>query len=219
MDVVKVFTEEPVGLEALVPDAEPDARRQSAASVSLEDLLAPDRRPYARAYLAGTALGPPHRVGLTALDDAEAWVQPLLAWAAGRGWTALDAEGQTRGLLDAEAAAVLRRPDGVRALAVGPAPPALADAVGDDRRASLPALRAVLDVGASVLFPEPAHDGHDWSLFSLAPLRDSLVDAFRQRPAPGVRRLVAPYRRARGEHTFYLEQWALDALPEWVEEV
>ena len=220
MDVVKVFTEEPIGLEALVPDAEPDARRRSAEAPSLDAFLAGLDAPYARVYLAGTHLGPPRRVGLTALDDAEAWVRPLLTWAAGRDWTALDADGTTRGLIAAEAAAVLRQPGAVGALALGPAPHgALADAAGGDRRDRLPALRAVLDAGAAVLFPEPAFDGRDWSLFATAPLRDPLAHAFRQHPAPDARRLFAPYRRARGEHTFYLEQWALDDLPDWAEEV
>ena len=216
MDVVKVFTDEPIGLEALAPDAEPDARRRDAPPASLESLLARPSEPYARAYVAGTRLGPPHRIGATALRDPGAWTAPLVAWAGGRPWTAVgDGGEETVG----EPAAVLRAPGPVRALAVGPTVPgALAEAVGE-RRDRIGALRALLDSGAAVLFPEPAHDGHDWSLFALAPLRDPLVRAFRQRPAPDARRIVAPFRRARGEHTFYLEQWTLDALPEWAEEV
>ena len=224
MDVVKVFTDEPVALEPLADDADPDARRRQApAAGSLEDFLGAARAPYARAYLAGTHLGPPRRVGLTALDDAEAWTAPLQTWAAGRPWTGAG-DGGARPLRDDEVAGVLCRPGRVRALAVGPAPPdALADVAaatreGAQRRDRLPALRRILDAGAAVCFPETAHDGHDWSLFAPAPLRDPLVRAFRQHPARA-RRIVAPYRRARGEHTFYLEQWALDALPDWAEEV
>ena len=38
MDVVKVFTEEPIGLEALVSDTDPDARRRSVEPApSLEE--------------------------------------------------------------------------------------------------------------------------------------------------------------------------------------
>ena len=218
MDVIKVFTEEPVGLEALVPDDDPDARRRQVAPDSLDAFLARPAAPYARAYLAGTALGPPRRVGLTAVADAQAWVRPLLTWADGRDWTALEA-GATRGLPAPGAAAALRQPGTVVALALGPVPPgALREAAGGERRDRLPALRAALDAGAAVLFPEPAHDGHDWSLWAPAPLRDPLLAAFRQHPT-SARRLVAPYRRARGEHTFYLEQWTLDDLPGWVEEV
>ena len=227
MDVIKVFTEEPIGLEALVPDAEADARRRDAPPATLEAMLAPSEAPYARAYLAGTHLGDVRRVGVTALDDAEAWIQPLLTWTAGRDVLALHAGGSTPGLLPAEFAAVLRRPAGIRALAVGPVSPgALAEAAGEpstdgtaQRRDHLPALRALLDAGVAVLFPETAFDGYDWSLFARAPLCDALADAFRQHPAPGVRRFIVPYRRARGEHTFYFEQWALDALPDWAEEV
>ena len=224
VDVIKVFTEEPVGLEALVPNDEPDARRRSAPAGSLEAFLARGPEPYARAYLAGTRLADaagPRRVGLTALDAVDAWLRPLLEWAGDRSWSALNVGGNARSVSTEEAADALRQPDGVAALALGPAPPAaLAAAAAEEaghRRDQLPALRAVLDAGAAVFFPEPAFDGRDWSLFSAAPLRAPLAEAFRQHPAPGVRRLFAPYRRARGEHTFYLEQWALDDLPAWAE--
>ena len=224
MDVIKVFTEEPVGLETLVPDLDPDARRRQVRGGSLESFLARPDAPYARAYLAGTALGPPHRVGLTALADAESWVVPLIAWSNERGWSGV-VGGRSRGFLAQEVAAVLRRPAGVSggpvtALALGPEPPgALADAAGaPQRRDRLDALRALLDAGCAVLFPEPAHDGWDWSVFAPAPLAAPLADAFRQRPG-AARCLVAPYQEARGEHKFYLEQWALDDLPDWAEEV
>ena len=242
MDVIKVFTEEPVGLEPLVPDDDPDARRRQAAPESLgapeppggpeslgaflAGLAAPPQAAYARAYLAGTVLGPPHRVGLTAVGEAEAWVGPLVTWADGRRWTALEG-GRARPLGPGEAVGVLHRPGATAALALGPASPGegppgevLAEAAGAaaGRRDRLPALRALLDAGAAVLFPEPAHDGWDWSLWAPSPLRAPLADAFRQHPA-AARRLWAPYQRARGEHTFYLEQWALDRLPDWVEEI
>ena len=226
MDVVKVFIEEPVGLEVLVPDTEADARRRGAEVGSLEDLLARRTEPdsdYARAYLAGTRLGGDRpRVGLTALSDAEAWLQPLLDWAGDRSWSRLGADGAVTGLLVPEAAAALRRPGDLQALALGPVPAdLLAASARGERRDALPALRAALDTGpeAAVLFSEPAHDGHDWSLFTHRPLREPLAEAFRRHPAPDARRLFAPYQRARGEHTFYLEQWTLDALPAWVEAV
>lgn len=223
MDVVKVFTEEPLALEALSDDSDADARRRHRAPAgSLEEFLNAARAPYARVYLAGTHLGARRRVGLTALDDADAWTAPLLDWAGDRPWTAVGTDGP-RPLSRAEALGVLRQPAGVRALGLGPAPPeALAEAAaghdGVQRRDTVPALRRILDAGAAVCFPETAHDGHDWSLFAPAPLRDPLVAAFRRHPSEA-RRIVAPYRRARGEHTFYLEQWALDALPDWAHEV
>ncbi len=226
MDVVKVFIEEPVGLEVLVPDHEADARRRSAERGSLEALLARGTAPdsdYARAYLAGTHLGDGRpRIGLTALRDAGAWLPPLLAWAAGRPWLRLSPDGGTMPLTSREAADALARPGDTAALALGPVPPAaIAAAAAAARRDALPALRDALDTApsAAVLFPEPAHDGHDWSLFAHRPLRGPLSDAFRQHPAPEAVRFVAPYQRARGEHTFYVEQWALDPLPEWAEPV
>ena len=232
MDVVKVFVEEPVGLEVVAADADPDARRRSADLGSLDALLAGAAPPYGRAYLAGTHLPDsagtaPPRVGLTALADPDAWLAPLLAWAAGRAWTRLSVGGGGGVASDAEAAASLRDPAGVLALALGDVPlDALAEAAatgagGVDRRDALPALRRVLDVpGGAALFPEPAHDGWDWSVFARRPLEARLRTAFAAHPAPpGVRRFVAPYRRARGEHTFYFEQWALDPAPPWAEEV
>ena len=229
MDVVKVFVEEPVGLEAVADDADPDARRRAVDLGSLDALLSRAAPPYARAYLAGTRLpeppgAAPPQIGLTALESADAWLAPLLAWAAGRPWTRLGADGTGGAVPEAEAAAALRDPAGILALALGDVPlDALAEAAGGgvERRDVLPALRRALDVaGGAALFPEPAHDGHDWSVFARAPLEAGLREAFARHPAPpGVRRFVAPYRRARGEHTFYFEQWALDPPPAWADRV
>lgn len=224
--MIKVFIEEPVGLEVLAPDDEPDARRRTAEPGSLEALLARGTAPdsdYARAYLAGTHLGDGRpQVGLTAVVEAEAWLQPLLTWAGTRTWSRLHPSGEFRTVAPAEAADALRQPGDATALALGPVSAAdLARAAAGARRDALPALRSLLDADASVavFFPEPAHDGQDWSLFGRRPLRAPLADAFRQHPAPQARRLFAPYQRARGEHTFYIEQWGLDALPDWAERV
>ena len=231
MDIVKVFTEEPVGLEALVRDDDPDAHRRGAELGSLDALLAgtPFESDYARAYLAGTRLasstdasstGTRSRIGLTALAGAEAFVQPLLAWAGDRGWTHLAPGGATRGLVPAEAAAALRQPGATAALAIGDVDGrTLAQAAAGARRDAVPALRALLDAGGAVLLPESAHDGHDWSLFARRPLRSSLLSAFQTRGAGDARVFFVPYQRARGEHKFYFEQWQLGALPDFVEEV
>ncbi|GAB5536470.1 MAG: hypothetical protein Rubg2KO_27190 [Rubricoccaceae bacterium] len=229
MDIVKVFIEEPAGLEALVRDDNPDAHRRDVELGSLEALLAgsPFKSDYARAYLAGTHMGAPLRIGLTALADAEAFIQPLLAWAGDRPWTHLSRAGDRTGLLPAEAATHLRQPIGRRrqpddtaALAIGPVDGlALATAASGPRRESVPALRTLLDANATVLLPEAAHDGFDWSLFTKRPLRDSIASSFAAHPANGARRFIVPYQKARGEHKFYFEQWQLDALPDYVEEV
>jgi len=202
-DVLKVFTEEPAALRGAA---------RGAPVASLEALLAPPAGSYGRAYLAGTHLGPPRRVGLTALADASAFVAPLLAWAAGRPWTRLGATGAVEPVRDP--AAALLTP---AVLAVGGAPVAgaLAAVAAGDRA---DALRVLLDGGACVLVPEPAHDGHDWSVFGPAPL--GLAEAVRAAEAPaGVVRFVAPLAAARGESKFYFEQWALDAPPPWAERV
>jgi len=222
MDIVKVFIEEPVGLEALVRDDDPDAHRRDAELGSLEALLAGSafESDYARAYLAGTHLGDPIRIGITALSEAEAFIQPLLAWAGDRLWTYLSTDGHTTGALPAEAAIHLRQPDGTAALAIGPVDGiALTTVASGPRRDAIPALRALLDAGATVLLPESAHDGYDWSVFARCPLRESLVSSFAAHPAGNTRRFFVPYQKARGEHTFYFEQWQLDALPDYVEEV
>ena len=229
MDIVKVFIEEPVGLESLVRDDDPDAHRRGTELGSLDALLAGTtfESDYARAYLAGTHLGPPLRIGLTALSDAQSYIRPMLAWVGDRPWTRLSRAGDTVGLLSPEAATALRQPEGTAALAVGPVDglepkvgaSQLAMAASGPRREAIPALRSVLDSGTSVLLPEPAHDGVDWSLFTKQPLREALASAFASHPAGGARRFMVPYQKARGEHKFYFEQWQLDALPDYVEEV
>ncbi len=197
---------------------EPAALRGAAAGTapaSLDALLAAPASGYGRAYLAGTHLseGRP-RVGLTALADARAFVDPLVAWADGRLRTALGRDGRLAEVADM--ATMLADPGAVGALAVGGAPVdggALA-AVAAGARGD--AMRAVLDAGLAVLVPEPAHDGWDWSIFGSSPL--GVVDAVRAHAgAPGVARFVAPFQRARGEHSFYFEQWALDPPPAWAE--
>jgi hypothetical protein len=97
----------------------------------------------------------------------------------------------------------------------------MAAVAGRARRRALPALRALLDAAHVAFFPEPAHDGHDWSIFSAAPMRDRLVAAFRAHPTDGVRRFVLPYQRARSESKFYFDRWQLteSPLPDYVEEV
>ena len=202
-DVLKVFIEEPAALRGAA---------RGAPAASLEALLAPPPAAYGRAYLAGTHLGPPRRVGLTALADAAAFVAPILAWAGPRPWTRLGAAGDPEAVPDPASALLVPA-----VLAVGGAPRAgtlAAVAAGD----LADALRALLDGGACVLVPEPAHDGHDWSVFGPAPL--GLAEAVRAAAAPpGLVRFVAPLAAARSEAKFYLEQWALDAPPPWAERV
>ena len=214
MDIVKYFYEEPVHLEALSAETDPDARRRAAPERSLADLLTPTA--YYRGYLAGSR---GDRVGLTVLD-AEAFVPALLDVLGGPRWTQASRSGETSEAADPTA--VLRGLADVGALAESRKPVKTDDlktVAAVERRVGIPALRRLLDAGATVLFPEPAHEGWDWSLFAARPIRGRLVAAFRAHPVEGVRRFALPYPKARSEHTFYFERWALGALPEWVEEL
>jgi len=227
-DVLKYFHEEPALLEPVTPDANPDARRREDrsdlpenVSVSLEDLL--DTRDAYRGYLAGTNRAE-ETVGLTALRNSDAFVTPVVE-ALGRAWwgrCTTDGDIET---LD---------PDGAREILANPADTAVlvtADApvdaermgavAGRARRRALPALRALLDAAHVAFFPEPAHDGHDWSFFSAAPMRDRLVAALRNHPTDQTRRFALPYQRARSESKFYFDRWQVteSPLPEYVEEV
>lgn len=213
MQIVKLFAEEPFLLETRA-----DAAERSGSA--LEDLVRPS--PYTRAYLAGTDLAA-GRTGLTALTDPTVWREPLVE--ALRPVFALDT---IAGRLDVEEiGALLGAPRARGAMAWGRAVPADPEAaLGDlravaeaERRHAAPALRRLLDTGLAVLVPEPAHDGFDWSLFAAVPLRAPIVAAWRRHPLPGVRRFVADYRRVRSEHRFYFERWALETLPDGVEEV
>ncbi|HEX9953002.1 MAG TPA: hypothetical protein VGB53_14620 [Rubricoccaceae bacterium] len=239
MDVVKVFVEDPAALGggaplgAGNPDMPPPGGEPPDASAEafLARLRAP-ASPFARAYLAGTALADaataPHRVGLTAISAPEAFVEPLVAWAAGRTWTRLTVGGRASGILEREAREALADPARTALLALGPGPipdDILATVVFGDAAHSADALRTLLlaDASVAVFTPQPAHDGQDWAVVARSPLRAGLVAAFRACPAPaGVRRFVVP--RVRGEAKFYFEQWALSgpmagALPAGTEEL
>jgi hypothetical protein len=219
MDILKYFYEEPASLEVLTPDLDPDARRRDGPSMALEELLGGPR--YYRGYLAGRNLDT-DRVGATALAHPEAFVAPVMDWLSDRAWRAAKGGGPARSCTTTEVQSLLRDPGDTGVLACGgnavDAEALIATTQGERRRA-LDALRVVLKHAEVVLFPEPAHHGHDWSLFSAQPLRAPLVEALQRHPHPDVRRFVLPFRRARSEHKFYFETWQLNALPDYIEEV
>jgi hypothetical protein len=227
-DVLKYFHEEPALLEPVTPDADPDARRREDrsalpenVSVPLEDLL--DTRDAYRGYLAGTNRAD-DAVGLTALRRPGAFVAPLVE-ALGQAWWGRYTTDGVAETLEADAAReILANPDGTAVLVTAAAPVAterMAAVAGRARRRALPALRALLDAAHVAFFPEPAHDGHDWSFFSATPMHDRLVAALRARPTDHTRRFVLPYQRARSESKFYFDRWQLteSPLPEYIEEV
>ena len=225
--VLKYFYEEPALLEPVTPDADPDARRREdrsdlpeETSVPLDDLL--DTRDAYRGYLAGTNRAD-DAVGLTTLP-AEAYVPPVLAAVGQTWWGECTTDGRVEALDDEAVRGRLRGPTDTAVLVTAEAPvPAerIAAVAGRARRRALSSLRSLLDSAGVVFFPEPAHDGFDWSFFSAAPMRDRLVDALQRQPTENVRRFALPYQRARSESKFYFETWQLteSPLPDYIEEV
>ena len=218
MVILKFFHEEPTALEALTPDADPDARQQSGPTMSLEAFLNQPR--YYRGYLAGTVINP-HQVGLTAVIPATLYTAALAQVLPLETWRRVEASGAVSAV--AEVSALWASPIRDSVLIGGASEwsepwGALVDA---DRRYVIPAVRSILDAGGVVAFPEPAHNGFDWSIFSPFPMKDRMLDVWRSQPADGVRRFAVPYRQARSEQKFYFEQWMLDAepLPDYIEEV
>lgn len=227
-DVLKYFHEEPALLEPVTPDRDPDARRRddrselpNDPSVSLNELL--DTRDAYRGYLAGTNHDD-DRVGITSLSDPEAFARPILHGLGAAWWGRCTSDDRVESLTAEAAERVLRSPANttVLATAAGPVPEERMMAVtGRARRRALASLRDLLDHAQIVFFPEPAHDGFDWSLFSASPMRDRLVAAFRAHPIETVRRFVIPYQKARSESKFYFDSWQLteSSLPDYIEEV
>lgn len=226
MNIIKYFYEEPVLLEALTPNRDPDARQQSGRAAAkerrlmdLDDFLSLPS--YHRGYLAGTDLDTGH-VGITALSDPAAFVRPLVD-ALGQGWWG---HYTAAGSLEEpdNPSEVLHRPEQTAVLITAAErvePDGVSEAARGARRYAIKALRHLLDRGATVFFPEPAHDGFDWSFFAAHPMRDALVAAFRQHPAEDTRRFVLPYQKARSESKFYFDTWQLkeQPLPDYIEEV
>jgi len=231
VDIIKYFYEEPTLLETLTPDDDPDARRQQRRSAdavddwsrhSLETFLATPGD-YHRGYLAG-ANRMAGRVGLTAIDRPDAFVGPLLEALSAGWWARATADGAVDELDVAAVRTVLHDPSGTAVLITADAPvdaDRLTAVTGTQRRYALPALRALLNEARVAFFPEPAHDGFDWSFFAARPMRDALTEAFKQNPAEDVRRFVLPYQKARSESKFYFETWQLSeaSLPAYIEEV
>lgn len=227
-DVLKYFHEEPALLEPIASDRNPDARRRDDrtdlpedTSVPLTDLL--DTRDAYRGYLAGTNRSD-NRVGLTTLRELSAYAPAIVEAFAQAWWGRFTEQGTVESLDPDEARRVLRMPARTSVLVTAGAPinaERIAAAAGRERRRRGAALRALLDEAHVVFFPEPAHDGHDWSFFSAVPMRDRLVATFSKYPVEETRRFVIPYQKARSESKFYFETWQLtqSALPDYIEEV
>lgn len=226
--IIKYFYEEPALLESLTPNDDPDARRQSERTAapdaaptrqSLENFLStPD---YYRGYLAGTH-PTEDRVGLTAVRPPEAFIDPILGALGAAWWARADPDGPIETLTAEDARTVLQSPTDTALLVTAKKPVEdmlVVDAARGPRRHTLSALRALLDEAAVAFFPEPAHDGFDWSFFARHPMRKRLINGFEHHPAPGVRRFALPYQKARSEAKFYFETWQLGTLPDYIHEI
>jgi len=227
-DVIKYFHEEPALLEPRTPDSDPDARGRAKRSEMPADEEIFQGDPFEtkdayRGYLAGTNHAD-DRVGLTTLRQPEAYATPVVE-ALGRDWWGRGRETGTVESVEPDGARrVLRSPGRTSVLVTASTmvdSKAVAAAAERAREQSLSALADLLDDAHVVFFPEPAHDGHDWSLWSATPLRDRLVAALRAHPMSGVRRFAIPYEDARSESKFYFDAWQLTEtpLPDYVEEV
>lgn len=79
----------------------------------------------------------------------------------------------------------------------------------NDRKVGMRLIAELLDLGCTLVFPEQAHMGHDWSVFSSHPLADRMRESMADLPED-TRAFVIPYVEARGEHKFYFEQYDVD---------
>jgi hypothetical protein len=208
--VIKYFFEEPASLEVLSGDDDPDARRTHTPAMSLEDFLGSPA--YFRGYLTATDLWE-RRFGFSTLpaDVAAGMLNAVVADRNVQTWKrhAVDPATDVR-------SAVLN-PDAIGVIAVGGhgIDPSVARTLFTaDRRRSIPALREILDSGTLVLFPEPAQDGVDWSLFAAHPFRSSVERALTSVTGHDRRAFSIPHARARSEEKFYFELYDLERFAE-----
>jgi hypothetical protein len=211
MRIVKYFHEEPASLEVLSADEDPDARRAASPASSLEDFL--NRPSYFRGYLTATDLER-RRFGLTTLPDETLPDFLSLVFGGRPAQTWLRSDGAPR----ADPRGFVDSPQDVVAIVAsdGPVDPSLVAMLdGDDRRRSLPILRRLMDGGAIVGLPEPAHDGIDLSLFASQPIRPSAEAALEAIIANDLRAFSIPHVSARSEEKFYFELYDVERFREW----
>jgi hypothetical protein len=206
MQIIKYFFEEPAALEGFDQAVPP----LPSLPLTADDVWHLPR--YYRGYLTGTDLTT-GRFGLTALPAAPRIMQTLIGWQSGCTWQYLDQEHQVHHLPAHAVALHLAQPSDCTLLVGTPtpvAPETLAATGVGERRSALPALRAVLDTGAVALYPEPAHHGYDWSLFSAHPMQAALAQVFQSLCSPGLRVFIIPFAQARSEEKFYFETYDLE---------
>lgn len=214
MQVVKYFFEEPVALEMLSSDSDPDARRHTGAP-TLEEFL--DAPTYARGYLAASDLET-GRIAASVLPESIAVILDDVLPVPRRHFTpgiagisttsAQDRDALREALTDRSKRSVIVCGKGASGGAT-PTEPGLSVAVNRlieyHIREALAEVTKLLDCGHVVLVSEPSHDGHDWSVFSPRPLADAIRASMAEH-LQDVSGYVIPFQRARAEHRFYFEQ-------------
>jgi len=78
-----------------------------------------------------------------------------------------------------------------------------------DHKGGMQMIAQLLDGGCTLIFPERAQMGHDWSVFSQRPIADEMREAMCFLPED-TRGFVIPYVEARGGDKFYFEQSNID---------
>ena len=199
MRVIKYFFEEPTHLEA-----SSDVSESSGYAVK-------GRKRHFRGHLAASDLDA-DIVGGSALED-QAAARILARVLQGPIWFSNRAPGQ----VDVSLSLLTGMEDIVQALStmggqsvmmtdVDPTKEIIEGLSG--REDGLPGLHMVaqlLDAGCTLIFPESAQMGHDWSVFSPRPFAADFRDAMRTLP-DDIRAFVIPYTEVRGERGFYFEQ-------------
>jgi len=216
MRVIKYFYEEPTLLDL---DDQPS---EDSGGSSLARLLRQHK--HYRGYLAASDLES-GQIGGSSLDDNAA-AEALSRVLGGPVWFSNRAPGQEevelRLLSDHEhivAALATMASNAVMILDFesdqGVDEDVVAELTKDqDRKRGLKMISRLLDAGCTVVFPEPAHMGHDWSIFSAKPLARPMQDSLGRAPKD-CRCFVVPYVKARGEHRCYFERYDIDQYAEY----
>lgn len=216
MRVIKYFFEEPTLL-----DFQESASESIVGVGSFNVTLAGAARHY-RGYLAASDLES-RTIGGSSLED-QAAAKILAQVLEGPGWYFSKGSGANESIKTQ----LLSSPESIlQALVTMPSESLLVTNFNpqgqeltalvhrSSEKSTFGAIVRLLDFGATVILPEPAHVGHDWSVFSSKPLSESIKMAAHVLAPKDCRCFVVPYGKARGEHKFYFEQYDLELFKEF----
>ena len=216
MRVIKYFFEEPTLLDF------PESASEKPLDRGETTVKLGATRQHFRGYLAASDLGS-GTIGGSSLEDQVA-AKALTSLIEGPGWFFSKGSGPH----DSIQSQLLSNPEAIfNALVTMPAESLLVtdfNPKGQEinslvhrstDKKTFGAIVRLLDMGATVVLPEPAHVGHDWSIFSSNPLSGRMRDALEEAAATNCRSFVVPYVKARGEHKFYFEQYDLELFKEY----